>query len=204
MWKMFGDCSSLTLIACLIIPTLLVILSLLLSFSMHLFGTILLIWNEDDTYSPCTLATSCTDDISNLLCFCFNEPVYCLLDPDKQTFPSQANEIWGCWIDISEQVAAPMTWKILTNKTWKILYRSKIYSALEPSMANLALNPISDFTLFGPCPIPSSLTKLVPSPTQSNFLFPVITHPDDPFFPCNIWCCFLLSSWGVSFYFWLQ
>ena len=44
-WKIFGNCSSLAPIVCLIIPALLPILPLLLSFFMHFSGTILLFQN---------------------------------------------------------------------------------------------------------------------------------------------------------------
>ena len=74
------------------------------------------IWNHtvdseiaDGNYSPYTLATGCSDDISLLLCFCFNEPVYCLVDPEHQSFPLESKGICARWVGISEHVGAPMT-----------------------------------------------------------------------------------------------
>ena len=126
-----------------------------------------LIWNHtvdpnlaDGTFSPYTLATGRSDDISAFTCFRFNEPVYVLQDQEQQHFPSQSKEIRGRWVGISEHVGAPMTWKILTDKTQKVIYCSKICSALDPKSRNLSIDPLSttDF-----CMLPS------PPPVDDSF-----------------------------------
>ena len=80
----------------------------------------------DGTRSPYMIATGRGDDISNLLCFRFNEPVYCLVDSTDQQFPSKSKEIRTRWVGISETVGGPMTWKVVTDTTQKILFRSSI------------------------------------------------------------------------------
>lgn len=123
------------------------------------------IWNHtvdseiaDSNYSPYTLVTGRSDDISLLLCFRFNEPVYCLIDPEHQSFPLESKEICARWVGISDYVDAPMTWKILTDKTQKILHCSEICSALDPTMRNLSIDPLS----------------------STDFqIVPARTHPDD-------------------------
>ena len=102
--------------------------------------------------SPYMMATGCSDDISPLLCFRFNEPVYCLEDTTVQSFPSKPKEIRARWIGVSEQVGGAMCWKVVTEKTEKILYRSSIRSALDPSLRNLSLDPLksTDFKIADP------------------------------------------------------
>ena len=104
------------------------------------------------TMSPYMMATGCSDDISPLLCFRFNEPVYCLEDTTVQSFPSKPKEIRARWIGVSEQVGGAMCWKVVTEKTEKILYRSSIRSALDPSLRNLSLDPLksTDFKIADP------------------------------------------------------
>ena len=108
------------------------------------------LWNHtvdtsigDGNFSPYTFATGRANDISCITAFQFNEPVYCLQDQYQQNFPSESKEIRGRWVGISEHVGAPMTWKILTDKTQKIIFRSKIRSALDPMSRNLCIDPLS-------------------------------------------------------------
>ena len=46
----------------------------------------------DGSLSPYTFVTGQVDDISPLLCFQFNELVYCLVDQDQQNFFSESKE----------------------------------------------------------------------------------------------------------------
>ena len=108
------------------------------------------IWNHtvdpniaDGDHSPYTLATGRSDDISPLLCFRFNGPVYCLIDTKEQAIHSKSKEIRAHWVGISEHVGSPMTWMVLTDKTQKILHSSEIRSALDPTMQNLSIDPLS-------------------------------------------------------------
>ena len=112
-----------------------------------LFALILycLIWNHTvdhitgGNHSPYLLTTGCSDYISPLLCFGFNKPVDFLIDPKEQAFSLESKEICSKWFGIS----VPMTWKVLTAKSRKILYQSEIISAMDPMMHNLLINPLS-------------------------------------------------------------
>ena len=72
-----------------------------------------------------------------------------------------------------------MTWKVLTNKTCKILYCSEICSALDSSLQNLSIDPLSttDFEL-SDCKYPTdtSLPNIAqpidPDATDSVFFCP--------------------------------
>ena len=99
--------------------------------------------------SPYMMATGRSDDISALMCFRFNEPVYCLVDSELQKFPSESKEVRARWVGVSENLGGPMTWKVVTEKTQKILCRSAIRTALDPSLRNLSLDPLksTDFTM---------------------------------------------------------
>ena len=131
------------------------------------------IWNHtvdpalvDENHFPYIIATSCSDNISALCAFRFWEPVYCLVDPEEQSFPSQSKVVRAWWIGILENVGAPMTWKVLTNKTKKVLFCSEICSTLDPSMRNLSLDPLS-----------STDFKLSDSKPSQSFKYPTDTSP---------------------------
>ena len=61
------------------------------------------------TLSPYMLATGRSDDISALMCFRFNEPVYCLVDTELQKFPSESKEVRARFVSVSENIGGPMT-----------------------------------------------------------------------------------------------
>ena len=139
------------------------------------------IWNHivdptlaDGNHSPYTLATGCSDAISALCAFRFWESVYCLVDPEEQSFPSKSKEVQARWIGILENVGAPMTWKVLTNKTQKVLFHAEICSMLDPSMRNLSLDSLSstDFKLLDS---KSSMPSKYPTNTPpSNITLPLL------------------------------
>ena len=79
--------------------------------------------------------TGSTPDISSLLCFRFYEPVYYKLDDSD--FPSDSTEKLGHFVGIAENVGHALTFKVLTNDTNKIIYRSRIRTALDPNTRNL-------------------------------------------------------------------
>jgi hypothetical protein len=62
--------------------------------------------------------------------FRFWEPVYHKLD--DSTFPSESRETLGRFVGIAEQVGHLMTFKILTDDTNKVVFRSNVRSALDP------------------------------------------------------------------------
>ena len=65
----------------------------------------------------------------------FWEPVYYKLDDSN--FPSDSTEKLGHFVGIAEHVGHAMTFKVLTADTHKIIFRSRIRSALKNGESNL-------------------------------------------------------------------
>jgi len=84
---------------------------------------------------PLTVLTGVTQDISKLLRFHWYEHV--LFREDESTFPSESPESSGRFVGFSENVGHDMTFTILTDKTNKIIYRSEVRTAEDPTSANL-------------------------------------------------------------------
>ena len=63
-----------------------------------------------------------------MLRFSIWDPVYYKLD--NSDFPSGSTEGRGRWVGIAENVGHDMTYKILTDDTKKVIYRSNVHSAL--------------------------------------------------------------------------
>ena len=91
---------------------------------------------------PLSLLTGSTTDISPLTCFKWWEPVYYKLDDSD--FPSESRELKGHWVGFAESVGHAMTFKVLTDDTMKILYRSNLRTALDPATPNLRVDDILD------------------------------------------------------------
>ena len=87
--------------------------------------------------TPIEKMTGSTPDISSLLCFRFWEPVYYKLD--DADFPSESTERRGRFVGIAENVGHALTFKVLTDDTKKIIYRSRIRSAMNPKEKNLRI-----------------------------------------------------------------
>jgi hypothetical protein len=62
---------------------------------------------------------------------------------DDSPFPSASKECRGRWVGISENVGNFMTFKILTDDTHKIIYRSNLRSARDPNAQNLCIDPLN-------------------------------------------------------------
>jgi hypothetical protein len=90
--------------------------------------------------TPLRMVTGTTNDISQLLYFSFYEPMYYHND---SPFPSASKECCGRWVGISENVGNFMMFKILTNDTHKIIYRSNLRSACDPNARNLRIDPLN-------------------------------------------------------------
>ena len=73
-----------------------------------------------------------------MLSFYFWEPVY-YLDPSDDSYPSATKEKLGHFVGIAESVGDVMMYKVLTDDTKKIIYRSTVRSALISSERNLHL-----------------------------------------------------------------
>jgi len=92
--------------------------------------------------TPMEALTGQTPDISPLLSFYFWEPVY-YMEPTEDAYPSGTKEKLGRFVGIAESVGDALTYKILTDDTKKIIYRSTVHSALVPGERNLCL-PLLD------------------------------------------------------------
>ena len=90
---------------------------------------------------PMNLATGSTEDISPLLRFRYWQPVYYM--NDDSDFPSDSTEERGRFIGISESVGHYMTFKILTDKSTKIIHRSNVRPADVPLDKNIRLDPLT-------------------------------------------------------------
>ena len=84
--------------------------------------------------TPLEALEGSTPDISLLLRFSFWDPIYYKLDDSD--FPSGSAEGRGCWVGIAEYVGHAMTYKILTDDTKKVIYRSNVCSALTKEDRN--------------------------------------------------------------------
>jgi len=84
--------------------------------------------------------TGSTPDISPMLQFHFWEPVYYAIE--DASFPSDSNEKFGHFVGIAETVGDALTFKVLTDDTQKIIYRSAVRSALNPTERNLRLSAL--------------------------------------------------------------
>ena len=90
--------------------------------------------------TPLEALTGMMPDISPLLCgFTFWEPVYYSID--NHSFPSESQEKLGHFVGFAENIGHLLTFKVLTDDTQKVIYRSKIRSALKPDSKNRRLDP---------------------------------------------------------------
>jgi len=96
--------------------------------------------------TPLFQLTGVTTDISILLNFQFYEPVYyataaALKYEGKPAFPSEVAEGKGRFVGFGDSVGDVLTYKILTDDTHKIIYRSYVRSALNEEERNRRLDP---------------------------------------------------------------
>ena len=90
--------------------------------------------------SPLMMITGHYFDVSPLLSFRFNEPVYLLRD--NQRFPSETRESCGLWMGLADNVGTDLCYKIYEQTTGMIIERSAVCSALTPELRNLSEDPI--------------------------------------------------------------
>ena len=95
---------------------------------------------------PLTKSTGQTTDTSILFQFQFWEPVYYATDKklsysSKPGFPSDPGEKSGRFVGFAETVGDVFTYKILTDDTHKVIYRSEVRSAKMGSNQNLRVRP---------------------------------------------------------------
>ena len=106
-----------------------------------------------------------TPDISFMLHFSFHEPVYYRIDssePDLH-FPSLSNEKKGYWVSFADNQGDPLTWRILTEDTQKIIICSGVRSALRTTTNQRLASPSGEgTTLPFPIPYPQQSTNSLP------------------------------------------
>jgi hypothetical protein len=90
--------------------------------------------------TPHFVAKGQVNDISPLLCFHWLEPVY--YQSKDSSFPPDSREKRGHFFGISEHVGHAMIFKILTDDTSCIIFRSNVCSALNLEARNLCMNPL--------------------------------------------------------------
>ena len=89
--------------------------------------------------TPLEELTGTTPDISSILMYRFWEPVY--FKKHDASFPSDSTEQSGRFVGIAEHVGHALTFKVLTDDTNKIIFRSRIRSAVGTKEANLRIDP---------------------------------------------------------------
>ena len=87
-----------------------------------------------DHRQPHLLATGDVADISPLLQFSWYEPVYFHIHTTH--FPSDSTEALGYWIGVAEHVGHRMTYKIWNRSTNRVVHRSAVRSAVDPTLHN--------------------------------------------------------------------
>ena len=91
-----------------------------------------------DWIPPLQALTGQTQDTSALLVCSFYEPVY--YNPHNDGFPSASTEELGHWVGVATHVGDALTFKIL-SRFRKLIYRSVIRSALDPTVRHRRLAP---------------------------------------------------------------
>lgn len=77
--------------------------------------------------TPLEMLNGITPDISMIYCFCFWDEIYFRReDTCGKNFPSLSNEEKGRFFGFSEHVGHGMTYKVLTDDTSKVIFRSRI------------------------------------------------------------------------------
>jgi hypothetical protein len=91
--------------------------------------------------TPIEIATGQRPDISALLQFRWFEPVLYSVD---HSFASNSPEKSGCWVGLAESQGDALTYLILTDDTQKVITRSAVCTALDPTNPNLRARPNPD------------------------------------------------------------
>ena len=133
--------------------------------------------------TPTQVACGYIPDVSPLLHFHWWEPVY-YLDDDGQ-FPSATKEKLGRWVGVAENVGDVLTWFVLTDDTKRVIPRSVVRTATDPTQLNLRAMPISEDPLgiINDTPV-TPVTEDVINGTQ--FIYSVGDMIEPGFNPLNV------------------
>jgi hypothetical protein len=93
--------------------------------------------------TPIEIATGQRPDISALLQYRWFEPV---LYPVEHSFASDSPEKSRCWVGVAENQGDALTYRILTDDTQKVITRSAVCTALDPTNPNLHARPNPGFS----------------------------------------------------------
>lgn len=91
---------------------------------------------------PLTVLLGVTIDVSPLLRFHWFQPVFYAVD--DVSFPSSSKEALGYFVGISTNCGHAMTFKILTDDTHRVIMRSQVRPADDPTRPNLRLTDLFD------------------------------------------------------------
>jgi hypothetical protein len=97
---------------------------------------------------PLQVLTGQTQDTSTLLVCAFYEPVY--YNPHYDGFPSNPNEELAHWVGVATNFGDALTFKLLTSNQ-KVIFRSVIRSALDPTLRHKRLAPLGGEKGYQPC-----------------------------------------------------
>lgn len=89
---------------------------------------------------PLTVLLGTTIDVSPLLRFHWYQPV--LYSVDQPSFPSESREALGHFVGIATHCGHTMTFKVLTDDTEKVIFRSQVRPADDPKRPNLRLTDL--------------------------------------------------------------
>lgn len=133
-----------------------------------------------DWRAPLEVLLGVTPDISVLLRFSFYERVYCRLD--DPTFPSDSPEVIGYMVGFAEHTGHALTYKILTQDTRKVIYRSEVRSAADPNTLNLREMPLDGEDVASRTPQVLKSRDIEQHPTKDSdtkFSYKKILDPHD-------------------------
>jgi len=87
--------------------------------------------------TPLEVATGQVPDISGLLQHHWWQPVYYAVHSTTKAYPSRTPEKTGRWVGVASHQGDILTYLVLTDDTKKVIARSAVRSATDPSNRNL-------------------------------------------------------------------
>jgi hypothetical protein len=124
---------------------------------------------------PVQVLDGVTPDISPVLQFVFYEPVYYKVH--ENAFPSESSEKTGRFVGISEDVGHALTYKVLTDDTKKVIYRSIVRSAMDPVMR--INRPMLDMEKEPHPHLKSRIDDMVEEKGKDEVVVLPIVHPEE-------------------------
>ncbi|KAL7556430.1 hypothetical protein ACA910_020342 [Epithemia clementina (nom. ined.)] len=126
---------------------------------------------------PLFALTGQTQDISHLIHFHLNQPVYYRVDDKSRSFPSSGTELKGHCVGFGEHGGDLMTWKILTADD-DIIYRSSVRPASSGFDLNRRLESVEGEAGSSSLPVFVQSRHLDSGSNRSEFVMPTINFED--------------------------